>query len=75
MPLNKQFVSAKIVKKNDNAYVLEITYCWYYLMNYTETFVEGTMNEAKSRLLKERSHDHVVYIDIDGRDKTLFNDI
>lgn len=66
MVLKKQFKNAKIEKKH-NTYILTITYGWYYLLDYEVVFVEPTLEEAKTRLLKERSDDHIFYFD-DGKE-------
>jgi len=58
---NKQFISAEIKKKNDTCYVLTINYCWYFMINFSETFVEETLEACKTRLLTERSQDHIKY--------------
>ena len=71
MPLNKQFVSARIAKKNEHAFVLTIRYCWYFVLEYEEVFVEDNLELCKSRLLRERSHDHVTYFSDDGKEGTL----
>jgi hypothetical protein len=70
MPLNRQFVRAKIEEK-PNFVILTITYNWYYLMEFTETFVHDNLEQAKTRLLNERSHDHVTVLSVDGKDKGL----
>ena len=66
MPLNKQFNKATIEKKND-VYILTIHYTYYYMFNYVETFVEPSAVAAKTRLLKERSADHITYFE-DGKE-------
>lgn len=57
---SKQFQRATIEKKN-NVYVLTIYYTYYYMFSYSDVFVEPTLELAKSRLLKERSADHITY--------------
>ena len=71
MPWNKMFVRAKIEKKNDTAYLLTITYAWYNIMNFDEVFLEASLEEAKRRLLIERSHDHVMMVDENGKEIPL----
>lgn len=71
MPWNKMFVKARIEKKNDNAFMLRITYSWYGLMEFDEVFLEASLEDAKKRLLIERSHDHVNYFDSDGKELSL----
>jgi hypothetical protein len=63
---SKQFQRAIIEKKN-NVYVLTIYYSYYYMFSYNEVFVEPTLELAKSRLLKERSADHITYFE-DGKE-------
>ena len=59
---SKQFQRATIEKKN-NVYVLTIYYTYYFMISYNEVFVEKTLSDAKSRLLKERSADHIAYFE------------
>jgi len=66
--LNKQFVNARIIE-HENYVLLEITYCWYYIMNYTEQFVCNTVEQAKTKLLRERSHEMISVIGKDGRER------
>jgi len=65
---SKQFIKATIEEK-DTYVILTITYGYYYFMNFTETFVCKTVEEAKTRLLTERSRDHLVVIGKDGKEK------
>lgn len=71
MALGKMFVRAKIEKKNANAFMLTITYSWYYVMEFNEVFLEGTLEDAKKRLLTERSHDHINFYDESGKEQPL----
>lgn len=66
--LNKQFISATITEK-ENYVLLEITYCWYYIMNYSERFVCDTIEQAKTKLLRERSQEKISVIGKDGKEK------
>jgi hypothetical protein len=38
-------------------------------MEYTEVFVCDTLSQAKTRLLTERSRDHLIVIDKTGKEK------
>ena len=71
MPLSKQFNKATIEKKNE-VYILTIHYTYYYMFNYEEVFVEKTAMDAKTRLLKERSADHITYFE-DGKEISELN--
>ncbi len=68
MTLARQFVGAKIIEK-ENYVILEIEYCWYYVMNFTERFVCDNIEQAKTKLLRERSQEKVFVIGIDGKEK------
>jgi len=70
MAWSKQFQRATIEKKN-NVYVLTIYYNYYYMFSFNEVFVEATMESAKSRLLKERSADHITYLEEGKEVQTL----
>lgn len=59
MPLSKSFISASIRKLHETCYILEIKYSWYWLAQYSEVFVFPSLQEAKDKLLAERTHDHV----------------
>jgi hypothetical protein len=65
------FKSAEIMQISDNIYRLEINYCWYFLMDYTETFVYDSLDKAKTKLLTERSNYRLKYIDSTGKEKNL----
>jgi hypothetical protein len=71
MAWNKQFQRATIEKKN-NVYVLTIYYNYYYMFSFNEVFVEATIETAKTRLLKERSADHITYFE-DGKEISQLN--
>lgn len=64
----KQFIRAKIEEKATHV-VLTITYNYYFVMEYTEVFVCDTISQAKTRLLTERSRDHLIVIDKTGKEK------
>lgn len=66
MPWNKMFVAATIKKANENAYQLTITWTWYNLMNYDESFLFSTMDEAKKKFIDIRSNDRLSAVDADG---------
>jgi hypothetical protein len=65
---SKQFLKATIEEKA-NCVVLTITYGYYFIMTFTETFVCDTVEQAKTRLLMERSRDHLVVIGKDGKER------
>jgi hypothetical protein len=67
MPLDKQFISAEIVQKNENTYILTVNYSYYWIFNYQVVKVADTLDEAKSMLIEERSHDHIKYTDSAGK--------
>lgn len=54
MVLNKQYVKGEIKKVNNHAYMLKITWCWYYVLNYEECYVCNTLQEAKDKFLALR---------------------
>lgn len=60
------FVAATIKKANENAYQLTITWTWYNLMNYDESFLFSTMDEAKKKFIDIRSNDRLSAVDADG---------
>ena len=65
---SKQFIKAKIEEKNTHV-VLTITYGYYFIMTFEEVFVCDNVEQAKTRLLTERSRDHLVVIGKDGKEK------
>ena len=71
MPWSAGFLRAKIEKKGDAAFLLTITYSWYGLMNYDVVFLETSLENAKKKLLVERSHDHIAFYDETGTEKPL----
>ena len=54
MVLNKQYVKGEIIKVNNHAYMLKVTWCWYYVLNYEECHVFNTLQEAKDKFLSLR---------------------
>lgn len=66
MPWSKMFVAATIKKANENAYQLTITWTWYNIMNYDESFLFSTMEEAKKKFIEIRSNDRLSAVDSDG---------
>jgi hypothetical protein len=65
---SKQFLRATIEEKSNHV-VLTITYGYYFIMEYREVFVCDTVEQAKTRLLIERSRDHLVVIGKDGKER------
>jgi len=65
---SKQFVRAEIEEKN-NCVVLTIHYNYYFLLSFIETYIFDTVEQAKTKLLIERSRDHLVVIGKDGTKK------
>jgi hypothetical protein len=63
--LNKQFVKAKI-EEQSSVYILTITYCWYWLYYFEETYVCQSVEDCKSKLISERTNDHLSVITKDG---------
>jgi len=55
MPLSRQYVSSDIRQVNDTSYVLTIQFCWYSLWPFTEVHTFSTLEEAKKKLIAERS--------------------
>ena len=71
MTLSRQFVGSVIRELNEKTYQLTITYCWYFLYNYDETYIFNTIEKAKTKLLTERSNYHIQFIDSTGAEKNL----
>ena len=66
MPWNKMFISASIIKANQQAYLLKITWTWYNISNYEESFLFSTLEEAKKKFIEIRSNDRLSAVDSDG---------
>lgn len=60
------FVSAQITKANENAFQLKITWSWYGVANYEESFLFSSLEEAKKKFIEIRSNDRLSAIDADG---------
>ena len=67
---NKQFIRASITERQD-LYILTIKYNWYWLSEFEEVFFCDTMEQAKTKLLSERTSDHLDVIDKHGVTKNL----
>jgi len=61
MVLSRQFVSATIEQK-EKYVVLTINYSWYWISSFSETFIVDSIEEAKTKLLRERSNERVSVI-------------
>jgi hypothetical protein len=55
MPLARQYVSSTIQQINETSFVLTINFVWYSLWPFTEVFTFSTLEEAKKKLIAERS--------------------
>ena len=53
MPMDKQFIKAKITKVG-SAYSCRITYSYYSLYYYEVVYVLASLQEAKNKLLDDR---------------------
>ena len=71
MTLARQFQASLIRQINDKTYQLVITYCYYYLYNYEETFIFDTLEKAKTKLLSERCNYKILFEDEQGKEKNL----
>jgi hypothetical protein len=72
MPLDKRFVSSRITQlSNGQAWELRITYSYYGLYNYDITHVYASLEEAKNKLIIERTAGHVVILDKDRREVSI----
>ena len=69
--LEKRFLYASITGINQNAWVLKITYNFYGLYNYDETFTFGSIEEAKNKLILERCHNNIQILDAQGKTVSL----
>ena len=61
MVLSRQFVSATIEAK-EKYVVLTINYSWYWVSSFSEVFVCDSIEDAKTKLLRERSNERVSVI-------------
>lgn len=52
--LNRRFVNARIDKVN-NLFVLKITWNWYFIVDYEETHICKTLDDAKSLFIEIRA--------------------
>lgn len=59
---NRQFIKASI-REQGTVFILTIQYSWYWLQYYDEVFICNSSEEAKTKLLHERTHDHLTIID------------
>ena len=67
MPLDKRFIKAEITTYNPDTHKLVITYSFYNLYTYTETFIYKTQNECLLKLAVERCKSGIIQIrDING---------
>ena len=67
MPWNKLFISAAISTINESAYQLRITWSWYSVYEYDETFLFHTLDAAKSKFLEIRSRGQLHLYDDSGK--------
>ena len=65
--LEKRFVRANITGVNNTAWVLKITYNYYGLYDYNETFVYETLEACKTKLILERCHNQIQILDAQGK--------
>jgi hypothetical protein len=68
--LSKQFIRAKI-EQEAGVYVLTITYRWYFLYDWEIKYVCESIEDAKSKLIKERTNDHLSVIGKEGNELNI----
>ena len=66
MAWSKIFKGATIKKLNVQAYILKITYSYYWLYDFDEVFVFSTYEEARTKFALERSHNQLTLEEEDG---------
>lgn len=72
MTLDKRFISATISQlANGQAWELRINYSYYGLYEYDEVHVYQSLDDAKNRLLIERTGGRIVVLDKDKRQVSI----
>ena len=71
MTLARQFVKAEILEVVSGTFKLEITYGYYGLFTFTESFIYNTLNEAVNKLAVERCNGHLRITDHSGMNVVL----
>jgi hypothetical protein len=66
MPLDKRYLKSTITQINENSYILTITFSWYGIWNFEETYPSSSIEEAKKKLIEVRSG-VLGFIGIDGK--------
>jgi hypothetical protein len=66
MPWSRIFQKGEIKKINENAFSLKITWSWYGLMEFEESWVFNTLDEAKSKFLEIRGYGRLTALDENG---------
>lgn len=55
MTLARSYVGSSINQVNDSSFVLSITFSWYGIWEFVETYTFSTLEEAKKKLILERT--------------------
>ena len=64
--LDRRYESAEIRQVADQTWVLKIMYSYYSLFSFTETFVVNSLQDAKDKLILERTHGKLVIVNLDN---------
>jgi hypothetical protein len=66
MGMDRQFVSAAVLEQLPGVWSINITYSYYSLYGFTESFIESSLERALHKLLTERCGNRLRVIDKDG---------
>lgn len=64
--LDKRFVKANIQETAEGVWVLTIRYNYYALYEYDEVYVLESLELAKNKLLRERTHGDLLIMNASG---------
>ena len=62
--LERRYINAEIRKFANETLILKIHYSYYSLFNFTETFILKTLEEAKDKLIEERTSGNLIIVNL-----------
>ena len=65
MPLDRRYTNSEIRQVANETWVLKIFYSYYSLFNFTETFILKTLEEAKDKLIEQRTSGNLIIVNLD----------
>lgn len=66
-----RFEKAVITKKNENTFILNITWSYVGYMCWEETFIYNSLDDCKNKLIQIRCRNNLIMIDEKGEERNL----